>query len=146
MIAPLEYAMFDKKDIKRRIYKLKYSAKKRGLKVRLMEYEYENLLNLGCHYCGKELVSESGYCLDRINSKKGYTLHNVVPCCKTCNMAKGTMDFNTFVDWIERAYFHQKAIFDKIKSMPNEDYSYKEEKDAHKEFMRSDNRNFIGNI
>lgn len=117
--------------IKRKIRNLKYSAKSRGLEVRLMDYEYENLLNLGCHYCGKNILEENGYCLDRIDSDKGYTLYNSVGCCKICNRAKFNMSFDQFVDWIEKAYKFQQNIMEMLKK-DNTDYNYKEEKDLHK--------------
>jgi hypothetical protein len=65
-----------------RITRSKASATSRGLIVRLMNYEYDNLLKGGCHYCGASLLNEAGYCLDRVNSNKGYVLNNVVGCCK----------------------------------------------------------------
>lgn len=44
--------------------------------------------------------------LDRINSKEGYTYYNVVPCCRTCNIAKRDMEVKDFLDWAERLYKH----------------------------------------
>lgn len=125
-------------NLKQKIQKLKNSAKQRQISVRLMDYEYENLLNLGCHYCGKNLENENGYCLDRIDSSKGYTLHNVVGCCKECNMAKGSMSFEQFVSWIERAYLFQQAMINKLKQIENLDYSYKLEKELHKHNKKQD--------
>lgn len=116
-----------------RIKKLKYSAKDRGLEVRLMDYEYENLLNLGCHYCGKDVLKENGYCLDRIDNDKGYTLFNCVACCKVCNRAKSTMSFGEFTDWISKAYFFQKSMFEKMSKSLDTTFNYKVEKELHKQ-------------
>jgi hypothetical protein len=33
----------------------------------------------------------------------GYTSDNVVPCCKTCNMAKRDMTVQEFTSWLKRA-------------------------------------------
>src|SRR3990167_8701685 len=41
-----------------------------------------------CEYCEGPL-SEYGSGLDRSDNSKGYTLNNVVPCCKQCNWIKG---------------------------------------------------------
>lgn len=107
-----------------------------------MEYEYESLLNVGCHYCGKEVLSENGYCLDRVDSSKGYTLHNVVACCKICNFAKGSMKFDEFISWVERAYKHQKKMIEFVRENYQE-YNYKTEKDLHKKSINNENCRFI---
>jgi hypothetical protein len=45
--------------------------------------------------------------LDRIDSDKGYTLDNVVPCCRNCNRAKSDLTLGTFDAWLQRAYNHR---------------------------------------
>lgn len=42
--------------------------------------------------------------LDRIDSTKGHTKDNVVPCCWNCNRAKNNMKFDEFVQWIKLVY------------------------------------------
>ena len=42
--------------------------------------------------------------IDRIDSSKGYTVENSVPCCKYCNTAKNTMSVDEFLKWIGRVY------------------------------------------
>ena len=73
-----------------------------------------------CFYCGaeksnhkvtkncKEGFDHNG--IDRIDSSKGYTPDNVVPCCKICNKAKMDMDQKDFILWIQRAANHTKAM------------------------------------
>lgn len=120
-------------NIKTRISKLKSSAKARNIKLKLMDYEYENLLKLGCHYCGKNVLEENGTCLDRVDSNSGYVLHNVVPCCKICNRAKSDMDFVNFIDWVKKAYLFQQNIIETLSKLDNREYNYKKEKDLHKQ-------------
>ena len=48
-----------------------------------------------CHYCGEPTVKG----LDRVNNKLGYTMDNVVPCCKGCNRMKSTM---TVEEWLSK--------------------------------------------
>ena len=43
-----------------------------------------------------------GLTLERIDNNKGYTIGNVVPCCKICNHAKNNLTIQEFKDWIER--------------------------------------------
>lgn len=42
--------------------------------------------------------------LDRVDNSKGHTLSNVVPCCKECNMAKGTRTREEFLVHNRRVY------------------------------------------
>jgi hypothetical protein len=107
--------------LKTRISRLKSSARHRGIPVRLMDYEYNSLLKMGCMYCGKRLDDENGVCLDRIDSKKGYTLENVTPCCKRCNVAKNDMDIVEFIKWVERTY---NFMQDKIKQLQQIEIPY----------------------
>lgn len=65
-----------------------------------MEISYEEFLGLTkelqCHYCGASITwvahptNDKGvaYNLDRKDNDKGYTLNNVVVCCKLCNYTK----------------------------------------------------------
>lgn len=75
---------------------------------------FKKLSSSPCHYCGEEPSREVKYRysehtikingLDRVDNTKGYIETNVVPCCNTCNMAKGTMEHKKFVEWVERVY------------------------------------------
>lgn len=96
----------------------KNRAIKSGLIFEISEEEFKDLTQQNCHYCGlppsslkkttykgRENKMPSRYMyngLDRINSRMGYTLDNVVPCCRICNHAKHTMSYETFVEWLER--------------------------------------------
>lgn len=42
--------------------------------------------------------------IDRIDSNRGYTITNTVPCCKYCNTAKSTMSKEDFLSWVKRVY------------------------------------------
>ena len=42
--------------------------------------------------------------VDRIDSTKGYTRNNVLPCCKNCNSAKMTLSINDFKELIINIY------------------------------------------
>lgn len=44
--------------------------------------------------------------IDRVDSSLGYTVDNVVPCCKLCNQAKNNLSKQEFVDWVKRVYDH----------------------------------------
>lgn len=42
--------------------------------------------------------------VDRVDSSKGYTIDNVVPCCDICNRMKLDKDITEFFDTIKRIY------------------------------------------
>lgn len=92
---------------------------KRTAQARCFEWELTNefcvvLFKSNCYYCGsppssvrkskkpgaKRLFTYTG--IDRVVNSKGYTVNNVVPCCKICNHAKGAMDQSEFLAWVDR--------------------------------------------
>lgn len=105
-------------NVRSRLSMLRGSAKARGLRVDLDVNKYQELINLGCHFCGSSLQDEKGYCLDRVDSSKGYTLMNVVACCKICNIAKGSMQIHKFMDWIKKANAHIVAVEKMLETVP----------------------------
>ena len=75
------------------------------------------LFSLRCHYCGAEpgnVPKPSGngelvYSgIDRVDSTVGYEADNCVPCCIQCNMAKGRMTEEEFLDWVRRVFHHRE--------------------------------------
>ncbi len=84
----------------------------------LSEQEFFELSQKDCFYCGNEpsQVKKSDNNtgdfiyngIDRIDSSAGYKNGNVVPCCKTCNMAKNKTHQKDFLLWVRRVYEHTK--------------------------------------
>lgn len=77
--------------------------------------DFRRLTSSSCHYCGVAperecLIGSKKTCngyykyngLDRVDNSKGYTLHNVVPCCEMCNKAKRDLSSQVFESWINR--------------------------------------------
>tara|TARA_Y100000310_G_C20046907_1_gene518723 strand:+ start:61 stop:498 length:438 start_codon:yes stop_codon:yes gene_type:complete len=99
-----------------RIYDHSYKKRaiQNGWDFTLSRKTFRNLTQQDCHYCGSpptrntsvtttHTISEYKYNgLDRIDSSKGYTLDNVVPCCGVCNHAKHTMPYKDFIGWLDR--------------------------------------------
>jgi hypothetical protein len=89
--------------------------------------DFYRLSQLPCDYCGRNpfttfnkhkgraslLQREHGHFtyngLDRVDSSKGHTLDNVVPCCPPCNWAKSDMTRQEFLAHIERIHLHQQG-------------------------------------
>ena len=116
------------KDREKALLKVQYSHLKRrdknkGFGDTISQETFSLLAKSPCKYCGLEHSKEiedrlneskkqkrlSDHILkcngiDRVDSSKGYTVENSVPCCKFCNTAKSTMSENEFYNWIKRVY------------------------------------------
>lgn len=80
-------------------------AKQRDLDFEIsFEYVQKHWNDL-CTYCGDLLV---GLGLDRIDSSKGYTEDNVVPCCFTCNIMKSNLSLESFYAHLEKILSHRE--------------------------------------
>lgn len=87
-------------------------AKTRKQAFDLSVSEFKVLIDSNCFYCKKIpsniltyrnfIYYHSG--LDRIKSELGYTINNVVPCCKRCNGAKNDMTVKEFKEHITILY------------------------------------------
>lgn len=89
-------------------------AQQRNIKWDLTEEEFKSLIKEDCYYCGEkpsrhqsvsyreeyELVNG----IDRIDSSKGYSINNCVPCCNTCNIMKNTLPKDVFLNKIAQIY------------------------------------------
>jgi len=92
-------------------YKLT-GAKARGLEFSLTKAEFGCLTKEPCTYCGippSQVFTNGGKAspyiyngIDRVDSNKGYTIVNTVPCCKTCNYAKSNLTLAEFMLWLDR--------------------------------------------
>lgn len=96
-------------------YQYKLSAEKRGYNFLLSEEQFRNLTKQKCFYCGIEpskIIKGQGKTsgdykyngIDRIDNSDGYKINNVVPCCFSCNSAKGTLSQKDFFKLINRIY------------------------------------------
>jgi hypothetical protein len=93
-------------------HQYKKSAFHKNLEFLLTTEQFTNLTSQNCHYCGDIPTlyyfprrSWGGYLhngIDRVDSSRGYTIDNCVPCCKTCNFAKNALSYEEFIEWIDR--------------------------------------------
>lgn len=98
----------------------KYQAKKRNLDFNLTQKQFAEITQKDCQYCGAKPnnISKNSRCngdyiyngIDRVDNGKGYIIDNIVPCCITCNLAKGKSSLQEYKDWIGRSY---KKMFSK---------------------------------
>lgn len=90
----------------------RHNAKKRKRIWDLTEDQFEKLTSSECEYCGAPpgQISRNKRCgvhyvyngVDRIDNGKGYSIDNVVSCCKSCNLMKGRMSREEFLDVVRR--------------------------------------------
>lgn len=90
----------------------KISALYKKLEFDLSKNDFKRLTKQNCKYCNtepkhlyKKKNLNGGYVgngVDRLDSNKGYTYDNVVPCCKTCNTMKNTLSVEEFVLHIQQ--------------------------------------------
>lgn len=85
----------------------KNNAEIRGLKFFLTPHHFMKVLSGPCDYCGRiggnkskarnHVFEYTG--IDRVDNSQGYELHNVVPCCRLCNVAKNNLPLEEFLLW-----------------------------------------------
>ena len=91
-----------KYDAKKRYDHYKHNAKGRKLCFNLTLDEFKDITSKPCIYCNgfSTYFNNTGICgIDRIDSSKGYTIDNVIPCCEMCNKMKSNYDVN---DWLNK--------------------------------------------
>ena len=101
----------DKKNIDKRFYIYKYSAKKRHINFEIDFNFFKQMVTDKCHYCS-HTYEKDGYLLgiDRFNNCVGYLEDNCVSCCKMCNMIKCSYDVNIFKNKIKHILSYSKLL------------------------------------
>jgi hypothetical protein len=97
---------------RRAIGMMQVSARQRSLPWSIEDADVRRLMSMDCTYCGAAPSNVSRHRnangtfvyngLDRVDSKQGYVLENVVPCCHTCNKAKSNLPLADFRAWVKR--------------------------------------------
>ena len=80
-------------------------ASSRNIPFELTLEQFSELVQLPCYYC-KFSTDHEVIGIDRINSDLGYSIENVKPCCKICNVMKGTLTLDEFAKHITIIYKH----------------------------------------
>jgi len=81
-------------------------AKKRGISFSLSKSLFQELIMKSCFYCDYYKESEVNG-IDRLNNQEGYIEENVVPCCETCNVLKGSQHPQEFIDKMQVIHLYQ---------------------------------------
>ena len=73
-----------------------YRAKQFNRDFELTSEQFDILTKSQCHYCG-EFSEGKDFCgIDRVDSKKGYTIKNSISCCEECNHMKSDSTMEEF--------------------------------------------------
>lgn len=103
--------------------KYQYNAKKRNIEFELSIEDFRKFCYNNCKYCGispcrlepRMATRVNGQILvngiDRVDTTKGYTLNNCVTSCHKCNLAKGQMGWQEWVDWTNQLTSYQNLKF-----------------------------------
>ena len=88
------------------------NARQRSLRWCLSRAQALRLFSRECYYCGappSNIANHEGMNgvfiysgIDRLDPTRGYIADNVVPCCRTCNVAKLKMTRDEFLAWVWR--------------------------------------------
>ena len=90
-------------------------ARRYGCEWNLTKEQVREIIGQPCVYCGSPFSNNFGEKhgfnggikyngLDRIDNDKGYTIDNVVPCCRSCNVAKNNRTLEEFKKWVGDVY------------------------------------------
>lgn len=93
------------------------NAKDRGYDWELTQEDVSGIIFSVCQYCGSapsvtkrnsigNTIPSMVNGIDRVDNNIGYKIGNVVPCCWTCNKAKGSSSHEEFRNWINQIIKH----------------------------------------
>lgn len=95
------------------------AADRRGYEFLLTEEEFVTIARGNCVYCdappvvrrfkrrnGTQELNGPAVLngIDRVDNSKGYILSNCAPCCKACNLSKGTRTVEEYIAHCRRVY------------------------------------------
>lgn len=97
------------------------SANKRSKDWNLSYNEFIKIGTSNCYYCGEKPTYQSRIIgdneigdyftgIDRVDSNKGYSIDNCVPCCTICNQMKLNYSLSEFLQQINKIYNHSTKL------------------------------------
>lgn len=86
-----------KTNVNEKLGHAKRSAIARGHDWYISDEYAKTLFTEPCHYCGVLDLQETCNGIDRKDNTKCYIPSNCVSCCKNCNYAKHTLDYDEFI-------------------------------------------------
>lgn len=81
-------------------YRANAKTKKRAFE--LTKEAYDELANLPCVYCHRDITETNTSGIDRIDNDLGYVPGNMQPCCSECNVMRGALTVEAFLEKVSR--------------------------------------------
>tara|TARA_R110000868_G_scaffold132412_3_gene343471 strand:+ start:861 stop:1319 length:459 start_codon:yes stop_codon:yes gene_type:complete len=96
-----------KKTIAGKYSEYKGRSKQKGISFNLTKEEFSTFWKQDCSYCNRPILTIG---IDRIDSTKGYSLDNCVPCCTICNTMKMDRPVDTWLSDMLMVLRHMEII------------------------------------
>lgn len=90
-----------------RLASIKRCAKGRGISWQLTREQAMTFWQAPCSYCGSPIETVG---LDRVDHTRSYTMDNIVPCCRLCNVMKFTLSPEEFLAHCRKIVEHAKTL------------------------------------
>ena len=81
----------------------KSDAKSRKIDFNISLEEFSTFWKKPCSYCGDNIETIG---VDRINSRLGYSIDNIISCCKSCNYMKLSDDVEVWLSKMKKIIKH----------------------------------------
>lgn len=92
-------------------------ASTRGWEWTISREDFTVLIHSDCFYCGgppsnraKRKVDFFTNGIDRKDNKLGYTKENCVACCSKCNRGKHTIDYDTWIEYLDNLVAYRQSL------------------------------------
>jgi hypothetical protein len=79
----------------------------KGFSFELTVQQFSQYWQQPCFYCGSEIRTIG---IDRVDNDLGYEEGNILPCCTSCNSAKGVRSFDDFMDYLKKLHHRQEEL------------------------------------
>lgn len=78
------------------------NAKTKNRAFELTKKAYDELINQPCVYCRRDITETNRSGIDRIDNDLGYVSGNMQPCCSECNVMRGALTVEAFLEKASR--------------------------------------------
>ena len=95
------------------VYRKRGNTTGKGFSLRTEEFD--SLIQQYCFYCGNPPPVKGRNGIDRIDSRQGYHIKNVVPCCHRCNSMKMATTRTEFLNACKQIAMRHFGLMEEVK-------------------------------